>query len=177
MYFNNHFFKERLRRSELREAVVDQCLKLAKRNYSAGDSDLPDSVFNETYTDAIVDAFGKSLSSVNDFVEGCEYFYKLPNWESPTARAAFENLKKTTPAAAEICSKALSLVEKDLGMEKAADICDSLLASTAWQKRQVYGVLRYALAGGVSGVSIPNMLTILDYEAVKNRLELTLNRL
>ncbi|ANB13562.1 glutamate--tRNA ligase MSE1 [Sugiyamaella lignohabitans] len=177
MFFNSHYFRERLADKTKLNSIVQECHSMQMELVKNQQADLDTSVLSEEYTAKVLEAFGtKNLTSVQDFVNRSSYFYIQP-WQSDTAVKALKELQADTYAK-DISAEFLRLLDQEnLPDSWAESICKEITSSNKWTKKQIFSVLRYTLAGGVSGVTIPKIMTILGPNVTKLRATEALSKL
>uniref|UniRef100_A0A060T361 Glutamate--tRNA ligase, mitochondrial n=1 Tax=Blastobotrys adeninivorans TaxID=409370 RepID=A0A060T361_BLAAD len=165
LYFNKYFFQKRLQDDSLRPGILDQCKELIKPYVDSSDSDIADSIRkSDEYLDHVLSLVGLYIQSPQDFQNRTEFFFKRPNWDAVTIAE-----KDRNP------TRAILVAARDL-FKHNPDL-DTLIKSGNFDKKQVFTALRYALAGGIPGLRIPQIMKELGTDICLRRIENCIQRL
>lgn len=156
LHFNQHFFRRRLADADARMQLIQECHARMQTAVSSDEADLPEYKRTDiSYTTEVFNALQNNINSVMEFVDRAQYFYRLPT------------LASTTADTVEVLTRAATLLDDKFDPR---DLCNTLLQQ-GYTKRQVFSSLRHALAGGVPGAKIPDILAILGPQRSKSRID------
>lgn len=167
-HFNQVFFKQRLDSPLQRQEIINKCHLQVKEFIESTDSDIPNSIRqNIKYTENILDAVKDRVSSPVEFKQLTEFLYKRPSWDINSGTAQSETTSQILRAA----SAALSPNNDNNNSTTTVDNLPTYLIETlGYKKKHVFKALRYGLAGGISGLKIPEIIRLLGNNVVKERL-------
>lgn len=156
MHFNQHFFRRRVADADQCKQLIQECHDKMQTAVPADEADIPGYKRNDlSYTTEVFNALKNNINSTMEFVDRAQYFYRLPT------------LTSTTTDKMAVLADASKLLDNKVDPNS---LCD-LLLQQGYSKRQVFSTLRHALAGGVPGVKIPAILTILGPQRSKSRID------
>lgn len=156
LHFNQHFFRRRIADADQCMQLIQECHDKMQTAVPADEADIPDYKRTDiSYTTQVFNALKNNINTTMEFVDRAQYFYRLPT------------LTSTSTDKMEVLTHASKLIDNNFDPKT---LCDNLLQQ-GYSKRQVFSSLRHALAGGVPGAKIPEILTILGPQRSKSRID------
>lgn len=182
LHFNQHFFRRRLSDPGKCDELIKEChegIQKSIRDETSSLSDIPDYIRTDlAYTTRIFHLLKNNINSTMEFIDRAQFLYTLPTWQQQvdqykkrTAKKPNSNSSIDKTTIAKVLDNASNLfAPTTTGSYDPSIICEQLL-DQGFTKRQVFSSLRYALAGGVPGLKIPDILTLLGPDRSKARID------
>lgn len=181
VYFNNHYFKQRLEDPVHFDEIANKCHDLIQANLSAvsANNDIPVSTrISLDYTKKILFAIKPSISSPQDFVDRTPYLYASPDYSSEVSQTAKKIVLQDPLGCSQILddlSHKFTTLPSDITANVAQSIINEILENhNQIPKKLAFNALRYALSAGSSGISVPIIISLLGRDISKSRLDSTL---
>lgn len=108
----------------------------------------------------LIQDVGPNVSSIQELLNVHTYFYK-----------GVDLVKSKMPCENEKCLSTLQTIKRVQTPENAFPVDDILKSHPELIKKDLFQAARFALAGGVSGITIPTLIKILGYEKYVERLD------
>lgn len=186
-YFNTHYFKQRIQDPNNFEDIAHQCYELIQKEIKdiSGDRLTKTLVRKDRksffFTEKVLSMIKQTLSSPQDFVTRSIFLFNVPEYQSEKSLSARQVLLRHRTDALKILQslnhKLSAFPENaELDLKQSQIICQELLDENEnISKKVIFSAMRYALSGGISGISVPIIITLLSSNVSKARIHYTLS--
>ncbi|ODQ64604.1 glutamyl-tRNA synthetase [Nadsonia fulvescens var. elongata DSM 6958] len=174
-YFNKLYFSKRLDDPVHFEKILNKCYELAKRALFPSIPKGQEYRSDLNYTRKVLQlAQTCGLEDVHEFTSKYGFLYVRPilqnELDGPTQVIYVNCIKR--------CLNVLLNTSSNENVKEIIDIAvKSLTEDDIAKKKDIFGSLRYALAGGVSGVKIPVLIEFLGKNEVVQRLQTVVDKI
>lgn len=155
-FFNKHHLMNRINNDESLDELVDE--------YFPSFQSFTNGSFDKTYLKKLILTLGPSLNSINDIELVHGYIFKNIDHSKLDKNQVPSNAKEILTRMSQLDSSKFN-----------ANVETILSEFPEFKKKEIFQSIRFALSGGVSGVTIPILIDLLGDQEYKSRLQNALN--
>lgn len=156
LFFNKHYLSQRLGNKAQFDEIANEIYNLISEAY-------PDTTIWQV--NSVLQAVGKSLTTIYEFNDKFYYFFTKPDYEDNTYVKQFKSTYDLSQVKA-----VLSLLENNITESNINTLIESIVSQLGVPKKLVFETIRFSLAGSIPGVKLPLLVQLLGVEKSNKRI-------